>query len=88
MSPILASGSMVAIDRVVRAPIQLHGRLVGACVEGQPMVRWLELSGKHLILRPNLPSQDHSSIPIGLDRPVLEEITGLVVWSWSSFDET
>ncbi len=87
MSPILGSGSMVAIDRTVRNPKVLEGRLIGARVDGQSMVRWLELSGKHLILRPNLPSRDHPSIPIEFDRPQPPEIAGLVVWSWSRFDD-
>ena len=85
MAPILPMGSVIAIDRAVRDPSALDGRLAAVCVEGQPMVRWLELSERHLILRPNVPSRSHPSIPIELHRRLPEEITGLVVCSWSKF---
>ena len=31
------------------------------------MIRWLDLSGKHLIFRPNQTSREHPLIPIELD---------------------
>jgi hypothetical protein len=83
MHPILPAGSVVAVDRAVRDLAGLQGRLVAAAPEGRPMIRWLEISGRHLILRPNQPSREHPMIPIELDggHPVL----GQVVWSWSRF---
>lgn len=88
MSPILPSGSVVAVDRAIRDPSRLSGRLVAACVDGEPMVRWLELSGRHLILRPNVPSREHATIPIELDGMAPELIVGQVVWSWSKFGDS
>ncbi|MCA1684629.1 MAG: S24 family peptidase, partial [Planctomycetia bacterium] len=52
MHPILPSGSIVAVDRSVVDPVQLQGRIVAARPDGGvPVVRWLEISGRHLILR-------------------------------------
>ena len=33
------------------------------------MIRWLEISGHHLILRPNQPSRDFPMIPVDLGDP-------------------
>jgi hypothetical protein len=89
MDPILPAGSLVAIDRAVTDPQQLHGRIVAACPEGGPVIRWLEISGRHLILRPNHPSREHPLIPIDLADEVGDDlIIGQVVWSWSRFSES
>lgn len=85
MHPILPAGSVVAIDRAVHDPQQLQGKLVAAAPEGQPMIRWLEISGRHLILRPNLPSREHPMVPVELDEHASKLIIGQVVWSWSKF---
>ncbi len=87
MNPILPAGSVVAIDRTLVDPIQIQGRLVAACPEGEPMVRWLEVSGRHLILRPNQPSREHPLIPVEFDERAREMIIGQVVWSWSRFSQ-
>lgn len=86
MAPILAAGSIVAIDRTPQIPAELDGRLVAACVDGQALIRWFEISGKHVILRPNLPSRQFPSIPIELKHAGSEVIRGAVVWSWSRFE--
>jgi hypothetical protein len=87
MAPILPQGSVVAIDRAVTDPDRLQGRMVAACPEGVPMIRWLDVSGRHMILRPNLPSRDHPLIPIELDDQSSSLILGQVVWSWSCFND-
>jgi len=87
MSPILPAGSVVAIDRSVTDPLQLQGRMVAAAPEGKPMIRWLDITGRHLILRPNQPSKDHPLIPVEIDSPTHGLILGQVVWSWSCFNE-
>ncbi len=84
MHPILPAGSVVAIDRAMRDPRTLNGRMVAASFDGRALIRWLEVSGRHLILRPNQPSRDYPMIPVELDgdqNPIL----GQVVWSWSRF---
>jgi hypothetical protein len=87
MSPILPAGSVVAVDRAAHDPMQLHGRLVAARPEGQPMIRWLDVSGKHVILRPNQPSRDYPMIPLEVDPKGPSPIVGQVVWSWSKFGD-
>ncbi len=87
MVPILPPGSIVAIDRSVIDPTRLHGQIVAACPDGRPMIRWLDVHGRHIILRPNHNvGRDHPLIPIELDEqaPV---ILGQVVWSWSRFGQ-
>jgi hypothetical protein len=87
MYPILPSGSVVAIDRSKRDIHALQGRMVAACPEGEPMIRWLEVSGRHLILRPNQPSREHPLIPVEINGQSDNLIIGQVVWSWSRFSQ-
>ncbi len=87
MAPILASGSIVAIDRSVTHPRALQGKIVAACVDGQPMIRWLDLSGQHLILRPNQMGGAFPLVSVDLERADPSVLLGRVVWSWSRFDE-
>ena len=56
--------------------------------KGEPMIRWLDLSGRHMILRPNQPSREHPLIPVELDDDSTGVIIGQVVWSWSRFSES
>jgi hypothetical protein len=86
MSPILPVGSVVAVDRAVTDPDRLQGRMVAACPEGIPMIRWLDVSGRHLILRPNLTSREHPLIPVDVEGQTAGLIIGQVVWSWSCFN--
>jgi len=88
MQPILPAGSIVAVDRSINEPARLHGRIVAACPDGIPMIRWLEISGRHLILRPNQPSRDFPLIPIELDDQSSSILLGQVVWSWSRFSQS
>jgi hypothetical protein len=87
MYPILPSGSVVAIDRSKRDVQALQGRMVAACPEGQPMIRWLDLSGRHMILRPNQPSKEHPLLPVEINGQASDLIVGQVVWSWSRFSQ-
>jgi len=86
MHPILSAGSIVAIDRSMTNPIQLHGRIVAAAPDGKPMIRWLEVSGRHVILRPNLQGREFPLVPVEID-DVPSCIIGQVVWSWSRFSD-
>ena len=87
MHPILPQGSVVAIDRALNDPRQLQGRLVAARPEGKPVIRWLDISGRHLILRPNQQAREHPLIPIEMANLDPGLIIGQVVWSWSRFNE-
>jgi hypothetical protein len=88
MHPILPAGSIVAVDLTVTDPHQLHGKIVAARPNGVPMIRWLEVSGRHLILRPNnQASKDFSLIPVEFDDQTTEPVVGEVVWSWSRFSQ-
>src|SRR5262249_30732573 len=82
MHPILPAGSRVAIDRSVTNPQLLQGRMVAAAPEGKPMVHWLDLSGRHMILRPHQPNREHPLIPIEMGGRGEGVIIGQVVWSW------
>ena len=89
MHPILSAGSIVAVDRTMTDPRQLHGKIVAARPDGVPMIRWLEVSGRHFILRPNNQiSKEFPLIPVELDDQTTEPIVGQVVWSWSRFSQT
>jgi hypothetical protein len=86
MDPILPSGSIVAVDRAQTDPQQLHGRIVAARPVRDPVIRWLEISGRHIILRPNQPNREHPLIPVEMDASAEGLIIGPVVWSWSRFN--
>jgi SOS-response transcriptional repressor LexA len=87
MHPILPVGSIAAVDRSVTDPFRLHGRIVVAAPEGTPMIRWLEVSGRHVILRPNQQGRDYPLVPVELDESDRSFLLGQVVWSWSRFNE-
>jgi hypothetical protein len=82
MHPILPMGSIVAIDRAITDPQRLQGRLVAACHDGLPMIRWLKLSGRYLFLEPNQESREHPTVPVELSSA---DPNFQVVWSWSRF---
>lgn len=87
MHPILPPGSVVAVDRSLTDPHALQGRIVAARPdrERDPVIRWLDVSGRHLILRPNQPSREHPLVPVEFDGGPEGLILGQVVWSWSRF---
>ncbi len=85
MEPILPQGSIVAVDRSVRDPRKLQGRIVAAIHDHKAMIRWLEISGQHLLFRPNKPSAAHSIIPVSYGEESTTPVVGHVVWSWSRF---
>lgn len=85
MHPILPVGSIVAVDRSVTDPRKLHGQIVAARPESVPMIRWLDLSGRHVILRPNQTGRDFPLIPVEFEGADAKLIIGQVVWSWSRF---
>jgi SOS-response transcriptional repressor LexA len=86
MHPILPEGSVAAVDRAVRDPRPLQGRLVAARPEGEPVLRWMEVSGKHLIFRTNGPASEFPILPVEWDgKDAKDLLIGQVVWSWSKF---
>ena len=85
MSPILDAGSIVAVDMSVNDPAQLAGRIAAVRVKGRPVVRWLEETGRHVILRAHRRRDEFPLIPLELGSPEQDQILGLVVWSWSRF---
>jgi hypothetical protein len=88
MSPILPAGSIATIDTSLTDPHELHGRIVAANVDGSLTVRWLEVSGRHIILRPNSSSREYPLVPKNLEDLSDDFLIGQVVWSWSLFRET
>jgi hypothetical protein len=88
MHPILPAGSIVAVDRSITDPRKLHGQIVAARPDGVPMIRWLDVSGRHVILRPNqINGREFPLIPIEYEDAGAELIIGQVVWSWSRFGQ-
>ena len=89
MHPILPTGSIVAIDRSVTHPAKLHGQIVAACPDGSPMIRWLDVHGRHIILRPNHEGREYPLIPVEFNGDGTHQIIiGQVVWSWSRFSHS
>jgi hypothetical protein len=87
MSPILPAGSVAAIDRSDARPADLQGKIVAARKDGELLIRWLDLSGRHAILRPNHSGPFTPLVSVVLDEAPDDFIVGRVVWSWSRFTE-
>jgi hypothetical protein len=88
MHPILPAGSIVAVDRSITDPRKLHGQMVAARPDGVPMIRWLDVSGRHVILRSNQNAgREFPLIPVEFDEADDQLIIGQVVWSWSRFGQ-
>jgi hypothetical protein len=52
------------------------------------MIRWLDVSGRHIILRPNNQnSREFPLIPVEYDERRTQLVIGQVVWSWSRFGQ-
>ena len=87
MRPVLSAGSIVAIDRSSTDPQALQGRIVAVRFEETPMIRWLDVSGRHVILRPNFPGREFPIVPLEINRKSPSPIIGPVVCSWNRFSE-
>jgi SOS-response transcriptional repressor LexA len=87
MHPTLPAGSIVAIDRSMTDPVELQGKIVAACPDQEPIIRWLDVSGRHVILRPNQNTKDFPLIPFEYDKRNKQIVIGQVVWSWSRFGQ-
>lgn len=85
MAPILPTGSIVAIDESRKDPEELQGKIVAAIIGEGVVVRWMELSGRHLILRPNHAGPGASTVALEYDPGGQSPLLGQVVWSWSRF---
>lgn len=87
MQPVLPEGSLAVVDRSAVDPRILNGQIVAACPEGIPMLRWLEINGRHMILRPNQVGREHPLIPLEPDVKGRTPIIGRVVCSWNRFGQ-
>jgi hypothetical protein len=87
MTPVLPAGSFAAIDRSMTDPPRLHGRIVAARSANTPMIRWLDVSERHLILRPNSLGREFPLIPLELNANGPSPILGRVVCVWGDFHE-
>lgn len=85
MSPILPTGSIIAIDRTPTDLEDLHGRIAALRIEDRVVVRWVEVSARHLIARSNGSSRQYPPLALELDPATKSPIIGQVVWSWSKF---
>ena len=72
MAPILADGAVVAFSDTEEAPEALESRLIVTWLEGQPLVRWLGLSGRFALLRAENPAHEPGTILLDLDAPAPE----------------
>jgi phage repressor protein C with HTH and peptisase S24 domain len=85
MAPILPAGSIVAVDLSRTDPDSLQGKIVAATSGEGVVVRWMERSGRHLILRPNHAGPNASTVALEFTDGEPSPLLGQVVWSWSRF---
>jgi phage repressor protein C with HTH and peptisase S24 domain len=84
MAQVLPKGSLVAIDLSVRDPAMLAGRIAAAKTGTKVLIRWLERTDRHVILRSNQPDK-HPLLPLNLEKHGSDTLLGQVVWSWTRF---
>jgi len=89
MYPILPGGARSWPSIARRRPPVAPGADGRGLPDDQPMIRWLELSGRHMILRPNQPSREHPLIPVELNEEsqdmIIGQVSGRGVGSASSY---
>jgi phage repressor protein C with HTH and peptisase S24 domain len=69
MAPVLEEGSTVAYTDRDNVPAELDGKLVVAWVEGHPLVRWFQSSGRYALLRSENPNAPQGTIILDLQGP-------------------
>jgi hypothetical protein len=67
MSPIVADGALIAFADTDDNPAVLDGKLVVAWIDGQPLVRWLRISGHYALLRAENPATEPGTLLIDLE---------------------
>jgi hypothetical protein len=80
MAPLLADGAYVAFSAEDEPPHALDGSLVVAWVDHRPCVRWLEITGRYALLRPENPSEEAGTRLLDLDGPPGDRLVRRVVW--------
>jgi len=80
MAPIVAHGAEVAFADAEEDLLALDGKLVVAWIEGRPVVRWLQRSGRFALLRPENPGPDASTQLLDLETPARERRIRRVLW--------
>lgn len=80
MSPIIESGAFVAFADSPEPEEELVNTLVVAWVQGQPLVRWFELSGRFGLLRAENPEHEPGTILLDPETPDQDRIIRRVHW--------
>lgn len=80
MAPIIADGAFVAFADDAQDLKELDGKLVVAWIDGQPLVRWFELSGHFAVLRAENPAFEPSMVLIDLEGMPRESRIRRVLW--------
>ncbi len=80
MAPVVADGAFVAYSEDEDDLGDLTGNLVVAWVEGKPIVRWFELSGRFAVLRAENPACEPATVLIDLDGPASARRVRKVLW--------
>ncbi len=80
MAPIVADGALVAYSEVDEPYTALDGKLVVAWVQGQPLVRWFDLSGRYGLLRCESTDNEPSTLLLDLQGPAQDRRVRRVAW--------
>jgi hypothetical protein len=80
MVPIVANGAFVAFAETDQACDELEGKLVVAWVEGSPIVRWFEKSGRYALLRAENPVFEPPMTLVDLNGPPEARRLRRVLW--------
>lgn len=82
MAPVLADGAHVAYADSAEPLASLHGSLVVAWRDGRPIVRWLDLAGRYVVLRAENPAVPLITFSIDAEPRASEQASiRRVVWT-------
>lgn len=80
MAPIVADGALVAYSESEEPYTALDGKLVVAWLQGRPVVRWFDLSGRYGLLRCENSENEPSTLLMDLEGPDHDRQVRRVVW--------
>ncbi|HEV3163610.1 MAG TPA: S24 family peptidase [Isosphaeraceae bacterium] len=80
MAPIVSDGAFVAFADSDEDTGELEGKLVVAWIDGRPMVRWFERSGRYALLRAENPAYEPGMTLLDLTGPPDQRRVRRILW--------
>lgn len=80
MAPIILDGAFIAFGETDEDTSELDGHLVVAWIDGRPLVRWFERSGRYALLRAENPAYEPGMTLLDLTAPPDQRRVRRILW--------